>query len=294
MRIVVSLLCPYVPSNFFDMHMKNISLACLLSLLLLPVMAYADEPADAHAQARAERRAAVAFSKRYKKLGLERAYQLQKAYVRNQLTHDVRVVGFKAGLTSAGAPAKAGLNAPITGVLLEPAVDADRAVIRLADAWGLLLEAEMAFRVSTLISQPLDINQLKQHVDAVAPAIELPDLSFEDTGFNGLDIIANNAMAYLFVLGDWQPLQQFGDVDDVSVRLQCADELVAEGESAGVYGGQWKALLWMVNQLVQQGYTIQPGQVLLTGAMTPMIKASACAYQADFGRLGRIRLVVTE
>ena len=280
------------------MHMKNIQ-SCLLAAFLFAAAAVSAQEGDASpsgdsAANGGKRASAVIFSARYKNLTLKRAYQLQKAYVRNQMSHGARVIGFKAGLTAKGAPEQVGLSAPVTGVLIEEPL-ANNVQLDLDDSYRLLLEPELAFRVSRPINKAPAKKDIRAYFDAVAPAVELPDLRFASDAFTGMDIIANNAMAYRFIVGDWHALETAGDVNDIKALISCDGQAVAKGESAAVYGGQWRTLAWMVRQLVEQGYTLQPGQVLLTGSMTTgFIDAKPCQYQAVFGRLGSIGIVVSD
>lgn len=274
--------------------MAFIQKGLLLLSLLLPLATQAVEKADVSLQLPAgndKKAAAVTFSARYKSLSIERAYQLQKAYVRNRVSHGVKMVGFKAGLTTQAAQQKFALNVPITGVLIEPPLQGDNITLELSDAHTLLVEQELAFRIAVPVTHKIkSVEQLKTHIDAVAPAIELPDMNFVAAEFTGLDIIANNAMVHKLILGQWAAADQ--DIEHIDVSLYCDDQLIASGVTGSLQNGQWKMLLWMVNHLLEQGYMLQPGQVLLTGATAGMHSAAACHYTADFAALGQIRFRV--
>ena len=47
-------------------------------------------------------------------------------------------------------------------------------------------------------------------------------------------------------------------------------------------GTQWKALLWLVNNVVARNGGIDAGQYLLTGAMGNMIPGKSGSYTATF------------
>lgn len=264
----------------------------LLLLALMPVWSLATESSANRAPILTDRKpTAVNFSARYKSLSTERAYQLQKAFVRNRVAHGVTMVGFKAGMTTPETQAIFGINSPITGVLIEPPLQGSNIILSLDQAHDLRVEQEIAFRVSEVISSKVDdVESLKDYFDAIAPAVELPDLNFIASEFNGLDVIANNAMAYKLIIGQWRESSR--DLDTVPTTLYCDERLLINQSSSKVLEGQWDALLWMVNHVISQGYTIQPGHILLTGAINGMHKATACHYTADFGALGVIRFIV--
>ncbi len=56
-------------------------------------------------------------------------------------------------------------------------------------------------------------------------------------------------------------------MDKVQVSLMMDGKVVNEGKAADVMGAQWKALLWLVNEATAHGWSIEPGQVLITGVM---------------------------
>jgi 2-keto-4-pentenoate hydratase len=48
-------------------------------------------------------------------------------------------------------------------------------------------------------------------------------------------------------------------------------------------GDQWEALRWLVNTVLAEGYAIEPGQLLMTGALGGAHPASPGRYRAEFG-----------
>jgi 2-keto-4-pentenoate hydratase len=43
------------------------------------------------------------------------------------------------------------------------------------------------------------------------------------------------------------------------------------------------AALWPVNTIIERGWKLEPGQILLTGALGKMVKASGGDRAANFG-----------
>ena len=56
-----------------------------------------------------------------------------------------------------------------------------------------------------------------------------------------------------------------------------------EGTGAAVMGDPWAAALWLANASVANGWTLEPGHVLLAGAIGGMVSASVGHYVARFG-----------
>jgi 2-keto-4-pentenoate hydratase len=78
------------------------------------------------------------------------------------------------------------------------------------------------------------------------------------------------------------------DPNAVAVTLYKDGEVLNQGTGRDVSGDQWHALLWLVNRTIDSGWTIEPGQLLITGAMGKPVPMSAGLYVADFGRFGRL------
>nr|WP_281388637.1 fumarylacetoacetate hydrolase family protein [Litorivivens lipolytica] len=199
-------------------------------------------------------------------------------------------------MTSVAGQQRFNLREPVAGVLWPDSAlrfDGDKAVIKRADFRKPMLEMELAFRVNTLIPEPLaDVSEVQYVVAEVMPALEIPDLGFDSTvGMTGEAIVAANAGARAFLLGPALDPESV-DINAVRARLRLDGSTLQRGDATQVMGNQWKALFWLINTLVEQGWVIQPGQVLLTGAMGNMIPLETGVYEAHFNGLGYLRLQV--
>lgn len=219
-------------------------------------------------------------------LAANKAYQVQADY--NRLANSgAQVSGFKAGLTTLGSWHKFGLTEPLSGVLFAKQRLA-KAEYRLKP--GLKFEAEFAFRLKDNVDKvPQDIAALKQLVDAVAPAVELPSLAFSARP-KGVDVIGVNAAAYKYYIGTWQPVAKAGDLTALTVSVSCKGQVLQQAKGDSVYGDPWAAALWLVQQQMSLGHQLRAGQVLLTGAIGKMLTPEVCDYDLDFQQLGRIEL----
>jgi 2-keto-4-pentenoate hydratase len=65
-------------------------------------------------------------------------------------------------------------------------------------------------------------------------------------------------------------------------------EAINRGKGTDALGGQWKAALRLVNTMVKQGWKIEPGQIIITGALGRMVPGKPGNYIADYGPLGTI------
>lgn len=222
-------------------------------------------------------------------MALDEAYRIGREVAQFQLGAQAPA-GFKGGLTSPPAQQKFGASEPLAGVL--PADGARTQRVRLADFQKPMLELEIGYRLRERIEQPLpDVETLRALVAEVLPVIELPDLAFADmTALRVTDIIAANASAKAWIAGE--PVQAAAlDVNTISAQLWRDGQPLASGAARDVLGDQWQGLLWLVNRTVASGWVIEPGQLLITGVMGPMLPLQPGRYRAEFGPLGFIEFV---
>ena len=218
-------------------------------------------------------------------LDVDAAYGIQRAIVTEALkSRDIG--GYKAGFTGAASRKKFQLDQPIAGVLFADGLLGDGAQVRLDTYQHLAVEVEIGFVLRLPITRRLNlIADLKTYVSHAVPAIELPDLNYEDIEkITGLDVLATNLAAAAYLVGDPFQLTDLAEVNVLEVALYRDGELIDQGQAANALGDQLLALLWLVNTLIEQGWPLRPGQLLLTGSLGKINPGVAGSYYADFGR----------
>ena len=219
-----------------------------------------------------------------------KAYQVQQALVLGQ-----RAVGFKGGLTTVAGQKKFALTEPIGGVLIKPLLIANDAVLSIDSSQynRLMLELELGFVLKHDIAKPIvSIEALKQQIAFVHPVIELPDLGFEKTPrLLGVDIIATNAAAHSVLVGEGSA-SLMTDLNELEVALYKNDQLILTGQGSDAMGDQWQALLWLINHSLKQGYRLEAGQLLITGALGKMLAAEPGEYRATFADHGELQFII--
>ncbi len=228
----------------------------------------------------------------YPGLDIEGAYGVQKLLVK-QLVPDGKIPGFKAGLTSKKIQQLLGIGHPVAGVLLS---NRNPHPHRL-DAGNfnkLFIEMEIGFIIGSTIDKPLkNEKELKKHIKAIAPVIEFPDTCFEGKGPpSPADIIAANVGAREYIEGKEFPTAETANLDDITVVLYLNDVEMARGKGSDALGGQWQAALWLANTMIKRGYTLEPGQLLITGALGKMLPGLPGEYTADYGNMGKLTFVI--
>lgn len=220
-------------------------------------------------------------------IDINEAYAIQRQFVETILAGE-KPAGFKAGLTNRAGQEKFGVTGPVAGVLL-PGGERSSPV-NLKNYQRMMLELEVGFVVARTISKPVtDVSELKSLVSAVLPVIEMPDLSFEAPAkLRGEDIIAGNVVAKGWLRGESLAPGSV-DINSVQTALTSDSGMVMRGRATDVMGDQWLALQWLIHRILDNGWQIEPGQLLITGATGKMVPAVPGSYIADFGPLGQIR-----
>jgi 2-keto-4-pentenoate hydratase len=114
--------------------------------------------------------------------------------------------------------------------------------------------------------------------------VELPNIDYTTPArLRGPDIVATNVAAGAYVVGAPLPLTDIAGARALEVALYRDGELLGRGKAADATGDPLQALLWLVNQLHDRGLPLEPGQVLLTGALGQMHAGVPGRYRADYG-----------
>lgn len=268
---------------------RILTLGVFLSLCItMTTWAGVSDMANTLIKADTEKQPIPVLSQTEPNLDAKTAYEVQKVYVQWRLAKD-KVAGVKGGLTTEAAQKRFGLTSPVTGILyasgkLEGSPVVDKTAFRV-----LMIETEIGFVIGQSIYQTIrDVQELQQKVSAVMPAIELPDFGFVDMKvMKGVDVIAANCVAAKFIAGPTRPHQGV-NLNEITVTLHHNGQALYQGKGEEAMGDQWKAALWLINSVVEQGYRIEPGHIIITGSLGKMVPGKPGQYVADYGDFGKI------
>lgn len=221
---------------------------------------------------------------------LAMAYEVQSALDKARGARSP-ISGFKGALTAKAAQQSMGLADPASGVLFEEMRFSPGCEVPLEQFSRLVVETEIGFCVGREISQPISYEELPDYIAYNLPMIELADIGFDNPGaMTAFDFIAGGAAACGYIAGE---KSEVSDVNNVEVRLTCDGELLHEGKGSEVLGDQSEAAVWLVNQVVRQGYVVKPGHLLMTGSLGRIqMVTSPGSYIADYAEFGKIEFVI--
>ncbi|MFF4544656.1 2-keto-4-pentenoate hydratase [Streptomyces sp. NPDC001435] len=223
-------------------------------------------------------------------LDLADAYAVQRHNIARRQADGATVIGHKIGLTSTAMQQLLGVTEPDFGHLLDDMVHRDGAPVFAHHYCRPRVEPEICFRLSHPLRGPgVTGDDVLAATDAVAPALEIVDSRIRDWNITLVDTVADNASSGGLVHGPWTPLGEAPDLACVTVRLLVDGEPVASGSGRDVLGHPAAAVAWLANTLARYDTALEPGQVVLPGAMTtaPFVGAGQ-KIEARFSGLGPV------
>ena len=217
-------------------------------------------------------------------LDLDSAYEIQAKVVAQS---GMTIAGFKAALSNEAGQKALGVSEPVFGVLPKAGEGVSGGSFNLGDLHGPVIETEIGYRVGAAISAPVTPEAVWDYLDKAIPVFEIADPAFAPDGSRtGADLVAVNSAAAAFVPGD--AAASTDDLDAVRVVMSRDDEKLSEGVGTDAMGGQIQAVCWLINKAVAHGYTLEPGQLLMTGALGGPQPGQPGHYVGDYGAFGRI------
>jgi 2-keto-4-pentenoate hydratase len=220
------------------------------------------------------------------------AYEVQRGLVEGWLAAGRRPVGAKVGLTNRAVQRQLGVDQPDFGVLLADMAVPDGAEVPMAGLLQPRVEAEVAFVLDTDLSQQqVTTVDVIRATAFVLPAIEIVDSRIADWDISIVDTVADNASSGRYVLGT-TPRQLFGlDLRLCGMVLEHAGEPVSVGAGAACLGNPLHAVAWLAGTLAAAGNPLRAGDVVLSGALGPVVPVTpGAAYEARISGLGSVRV----
>ncbi len=216
-------------------------------------------------------------------ISIEEAYATQRSLI--QLRGEP-IAGYKAGLTSKAAQQAQGLDAPVSGILVESARRTPEEMIQTSWFVTAFIETEIGFCVGADVTRDVTADDVGDVLSHWKPMIELVDVGFSQRPI-GTDLIASNVAAAYFIESDYE--HDIATVNDASVQLFAGSELKYAGAATDVLGNQLESAAWLINHTRAKGYEVRAGHILMTGSIGAACLARPGDYCANYGEFGDIR-----
>jgi 2-keto-4-pentenoate hydratase len=221
---------------------------------------------------------------------LEAAYAVQNRLTAQALERGRRIVGRKIGLTSVAVQKQLGVDQPDYGMLFDDMAFGDGEPI----PWSRLLQPKVEAEVALVLERDLDRASLALP-DVIAatafalPAIEVVGSRIADWKISLVDTVADNASSGVYVLGTTPRRLDAFDARLCGMVMSRRGEPVSLGVGAACLGNPLLAALWLARKMVAVGAPLRAGDVVLTGALGPMVTVEpGDVLRAEIGGLGSV------
>lgn len=219
----------------------------------------------------------------------EGAYAVQAINTKFWSDSGRRIVGRKIGLTAKAVQSQLGVDQPDYGVLFEDMQIPTGGVLAPAKVLQPKAEAEVAIILERDLNiESVTVEDVMAAAAYASAAIEIVDSRIADWKITFADTVADNGSSAFFVLGkEKQPLDGL-DLYTCGMVMEVNGDVASLGAGAACLGHPLNAAAWLASTLAQMGEGLRAGDILLTGALGPMVTLTPGDHvEAKIGGLGQ-------
>jgi len=223
---------------------------------------------------------------------LDAAYAVQTLLTERAVAAGRRVVGHKIGLTAPAVQSQLGVSQPDFGTLFADMIEVDGVWLPIDRVCQPRIEAEVALVLGRDLPRPdSTLVELIAAVDHLLPAIEVVGSRVAGWDIQIVDTVADNASSGAVVLGANPRSLHEVDLGVCGMAIFHRGEPVSVGAGAACLGHPLNAALWLARTLASRGTPLRAGDLVLTGALGPMVTPQAGEhYEARIDGLGTVRV----
>lgn len=230
---------------------------------------------------------------------IDAAYAAQKINTKRRMAQGEKVLGKKIGLTSFAVMEQLGVDQPDYGILFDTMQVKD-GKLAYAELVQPKAEAEIAFVLGDDLEEDFNITDLIEAIEYATVSIEIVGSRVADWNIKITDTIADNASASHYILGKSKVSlhgdiseNQSIDLENCKMTLTKNGVLASEGNGKACMDNPLNAALWLARIMQKQGNPLRKGEVLLSGALGPMVPISqGDTFVATIEGLGSVSLQI--
>jgi 2-keto-4-pentenoate hydratase len=201
------------------------------------------------------------------------AYAVQSINIRHWRSHGRRLVGRKIGLTSKSVQVQLGVDQPDFGALFEDMAIPSGGTLEASRVLQPRAEAEIALVLGQDIDDPeASAEYVAAATSYAVAAIEIVDSRIADWKITFADTVADNGSSAFFVLGEERKPLAGLDLYTCGMALEVNGAVASLGAGAACLGHPLNAAAWLARTLNAAGESLRAGDILLTGALGPMVR----------------------
>jgi 2-keto-4-pentenoate hydratase len=200
-----------------------------------------------------------------------------------------KLSGRKIGLTAKAVQMQLGVNQPDFGALFADMAIENGGTLNPAHTLQPKVEAEVALVLAKPLNNPnATIEDIITATAYAVPALEIVDSRIADWKITFADTVADNGSSAYYVIGNEAKRLDGLDLYTCGMAMTVNGQIVSLGAGAACLGHPLNAALWLVQTLAGFGDGLQAGDVILTGALGPMVALKpGDVVEAQVGGLGR-------
>ena len=224
------------------------------------------------------------------------AYAVQSEWTAMRVARGEKIMGRKIGLTAKAVQEQLGVDQPDYGTLWQSSFHEaknGKVTVPASDFISPRIEGEVAFLIGKSLNRPnITPADVIAATEACALGVEIVDSRIADWKIRFFDTIADNASYGGFTLGPWDKTLRDADLAAIGMTISQNGTEVAQGTGAAVLGSPAISCAWLANKLQAFGVSLEPGDVVISGALMKMIPFKA-GDRFDFALEGQPGLCVT-
>jgi 2-keto-4-pentenoate hydratase len=224
------------------------------------------------------------------------AYAVQHINTRFWQDAGRRIIGRKIGLTAKSVQAQLGVDQPDSGVLFHDMAIKHGGALPASSLLQPKAEAEIALILAKGIDNPrATADDVAAATDCAVAAIEIVDSRIADWKITFADTVADNGSSAYFALGQTRRKLAGLDLYSCGMVMEVNSAIASLGAGAACLGHPLLAAAWLARTLAASGAALQAGDIVLTGALGPMVAIRAGDdIRAVIGGVGEVAFSLIE